>query len=71
MMVKGRTMLVASKQASKQSIAQPFSPVKGKTAYFLRRIPPVFIRAGCAFLRCPADGAKNFCLIFTARSIKA
>lgn len=55
MMMRKGTML-----ASKHSITAPFFPVKSKTAYFLRRIPPVFIRAGYAFLRCPAGGAILF-----------
>lgn len=44
MMMRKGTML-----ASKHSMTAPFFPVKSKTAYFLRRIPPVFIRAGYAF----------------------
>lgn len=48
MAAKGRTMLI-SKQASKHSVALPFFPVKLKTAYFSRRILPVYERVECAF----------------------
>ena len=47
MAAKRRTTLVASKH----SIALPFFPVKSKTAYFLRHIPPVFIGVARALLR--------------------
>lgn len=57
MMMRKGTML-----ASKRSITLPFFPVNSKTAYFSRRIPPVFIRAGYAFFALFWGRRKKFLL---------
>ena len=69
MTAKASALLAASKQASKQaskrSVTLPLFSVNGKTAHFLRRILPVFVRAGCAFFVLPC-GRRNF---FAAHSL--
>ncbi len=55
MMMRKGTML-----ASKHSMTAPFFSVKSLIAFFVRRIPSVCMRAGYAFLRCPAGGAILF-----------
>ena len=65
MTAKASALLAASKQASKRSVTLPLFSVNGKTAHFLRRILPVFVRAGCAFFALPC-GRRNF---FAAHSL--
>lgn len=57
MMMRKGTML-----ASKHSITAPFFPVKSLIAFFVRRIPPVFIRAGYAFFALFWGRRKKFLL---------